>query len=153
MPALAQEADATAPAAKADAKTDAKAKDNTPVDILANEMEILDKDKKAVFRGAVDATKGTTNITELRKVNDARVLGMNIIEAKDHGEAFAMVEAGKADAFATTSDDRQGPSHLRNALTSNGAMSISGVRPDITSTSAALEPHDIVQPMWPWPVL
>ena len=62
MPALAQEADATAPAAKADAKTDAKAKDNTPVDILANEMEILDKDKKAVFRGAVDATKGTTNI-------------------------------------------------------------------------------------------
>ncbi len=48
----------------------------------------------------VVSTKGTTNITELRKVNDARVLGMNIIEAKDHGEAFAMVEAGKADAFA-----------------------------------------------------
>ncbi len=48
----------------------------------------------------VVSTKGTTNVTELRKVNDARVLGMKIIEAKDHGEGFAMVEAGKADAFA-----------------------------------------------------
>ena len=46
------------------------------------------------------STKGTTNITELRKVNDTRVLGMKILEAKDHGEAFAMVETGKADAFA-----------------------------------------------------
>ncbi|MCO5414108.1 amino acid ABC transporter substrate-binding protein [Ralstonia mojiangensis] len=46
------------------------------------------------------STKGTTNITELRKVNDARVLGMKILEAKDHAEAFAMVESGKADAFA-----------------------------------------------------
>jgi len=48
----------------------------------------------------VVSTKGTTNITELRKVNDARVLGMHLLEAKDHAEAFAMVEAGKADAFA-----------------------------------------------------
>ena len=79
-PALAQEADSTAPAAKTDTKTDTKAKDAkpkdaksadaksadakpaTPVDIVANEMEILDKEKKAIFRGAVDATKGTTNI-------------------------------------------------------------------------------------------
>jgi len=68
-PALAQEAtktDATA-ATKADGKKDAKAGDKaaapaTPVDIVANEMEILDKEKKAIFRGAVDATKGTTNI-------------------------------------------------------------------------------------------
>lgn len=33
-----------------------------PVDISANEMEILDAEKKAVFRGAVDATRGTTNL-------------------------------------------------------------------------------------------
>ncbi|WP_426399523.1 amino acid ABC transporter substrate-binding protein [Ralstonia sp. R-29] len=46
------------------------------------------------------STQGTTNITELRKVNDARVLGMKILEAKDHAEALAMVESGKADAFA-----------------------------------------------------
>ena len=71
-PALAQDAGSAAPATKtetkADGKTkdvkakDAKAADKTPVDIVANEMEILDKEKKAVFRGAVDATKGTTKI-------------------------------------------------------------------------------------------
>jgi len=48
----------------------------------------------------VVSTQGTTNITELRKVNDARVLGMKILESKDHAEAFALVESGKADAFA-----------------------------------------------------
>ena len=57
-PALAQEE--AAPAAKAETKG-AKAAPQ-PVDIVSNEMEILDKEKKAVFRGAVDATKGTTNI-------------------------------------------------------------------------------------------
>ena len=33
-----------------------------PVDIAANEMEIFDAEKKAIFRGAVDATRGTTNL-------------------------------------------------------------------------------------------
>jgi lipopolysaccharide export system protein LptA len=32
------------------------------VDVTANEMEILDAEKKAIFRGAVDATRGTTNL-------------------------------------------------------------------------------------------
>jgi len=60
-PALAQTA--TAPAAPAQAKTAAKpAAAPTPVDIVSNEMEILDKEKQAIFRGAVDATKGTTNL-------------------------------------------------------------------------------------------
>jgi lipopolysaccharide export system protein LptA len=61
-PALAQEAtktDATT-ATKADGKK--AAKPATPVDITANEMEILDAEKKAIFRGAVDATRGDTNI-------------------------------------------------------------------------------------------
>ena len=67
VPALAQEAGSAAPATKTATKADGKAKDakaadKTPVDIVANEMEILDKEKKAVFRGAVDATKGTTRI-------------------------------------------------------------------------------------------
>ena len=80
MPALAQDAPAPAAAtaaaksdskaatnaAKGDGKTDAKTGDNAstakPVDIVANEMEILDTDKKAIFRGAVDATRGTTNL-------------------------------------------------------------------------------------------
>lgn len=60
-PALAQTANA--PAAPAQAKAGAKpAAAPTPVDIVSNEMEILDKEKKAIFRGAVDATKGTTNL-------------------------------------------------------------------------------------------
>lgn len=45
-------------------------------------------------------TQGTTSVNELRKLNDTRVLNKKIIEAKDHAEAFSMVEAGKADAFA-----------------------------------------------------
>ena len=32
------------------------------VDIAANEMEILDGQKKTIFKGAVDATRGTTNL-------------------------------------------------------------------------------------------
>ena len=52
------------PAAKTEkaAKAGAKAEAPTPVDVTANEMEILDKEKKAIFRGAVDATRGTTNL-------------------------------------------------------------------------------------------
>ncbi|WP_146256113.1 LptA/OstA family protein [Aestuariivirga litoralis] len=67
-PALAQEADGQADGtAAADTTTGTKAKAKTaqpatPVDIVANEMEILDKEKKAIFRGAVDATKGTTKL-------------------------------------------------------------------------------------------
>lgn len=49
-------AGAEQPAAKAGAK------EPVPVDVVANEMEILDAQKKAIFRGAVDATRGTTNL-------------------------------------------------------------------------------------------
>ena len=38
------------------------AKSPTPVNIEADQMEILDADKKAVFRGNVDATRGDTNM-------------------------------------------------------------------------------------------
>ena len=48
----------------------------------------------------VVSTKGTTNLKTLVAQNEVRVLHMNIIEAKDHAEAFAMVATGKADAFA-----------------------------------------------------
>ena len=48
------------PAAKTEAKAGAKAP--VPVDVVADEMEILDAQKKAVFRGAVDATRGGTNL-------------------------------------------------------------------------------------------
>jgi len=48
---------------------------------------------------AVVATSGTTNIKQLTEANAARHLGINIIAAKDHAEAFLMVETDRAVAF------------------------------------------------------
>jgi glutamate/aspartate transport system substrate-binding protein len=47
----------------------------------------------------VVATSGTTNIKQLNEANAARKLGINIIQAKDHAEAFLMVETDRAVAF------------------------------------------------------
>src|ERR1700753_1084949 len=41
---------------------------------------------------SVVSTSGTTNIKQLNEANAARNLGINIIPAKDHAEAFLMVE-------------------------------------------------------------
>ena len=48
---------------------------------------------------SVVSTGGTTNIKQLTEANTARNLGINIITAKDHPEAFLMVETGRASAF------------------------------------------------------
>ena len=48
---------------------------------------------------AVVSTSGTTNIRQLNEVNTARKLGINILPAKDHAEAFLMVETDRAAAF------------------------------------------------------
>jgi glutamate/aspartate transport system substrate-binding protein len=48
---------------------------------------------------SVVATSGTTNIKQLTEANAARNLGINIIPAKDHAEAFLMVETDRAVAF------------------------------------------------------
>ncbi|SHN78949.1 amino acid ABC transporter substrate-binding protein [Bradyrhizobium erythrophlei] len=48
---------------------------------------------------AVVATSGTSNIKQLIEANAARNLGINIIHAKDHAEAFLMVENERAVAF------------------------------------------------------
>lgn len=45
------------------------------------------------------STSGTTNIKQVTELNAARNLGMNILPAKDHAEAFLMVETGRAAAF------------------------------------------------------
>jgi len=45
------------------------------------------------------STAGTTNIKQATETNVARKLGMNIIPAKDHAEAFLMVETDRAVAF------------------------------------------------------
>src|SRR5579864_5687636 len=46
-----------------------------------------------------DATPGTSNIKQLIETNAARNLGINVIHAKDHAEAFLMVENDRAVAF------------------------------------------------------
>jgi glutamate/aspartate transport system substrate-binding protein len=47
----------------------------------------------------VVSTAGTTNIKQLTEANAARNLGATIVPAKDHAEAFLMVETDRAVAF------------------------------------------------------
>ena len=47
----------------------------------------------------VVTTAGTTSERLIRKMNEEKKLGMNIISAKDHGEAFLTLETGRAAAF------------------------------------------------------
>jgi glutamate/aspartate transport system substrate-binding protein len=46
-------------------------------------------------------TAGTTNEAALRALSDKQKLGITIVTGRDHAESFAMLSAGKADAFAT----------------------------------------------------
>jgi len=48
---------------------------------------------------SVVSTSGTTNIKQLTEANGERSLNINIIPAKDHAEAFLMVETDRAVAF------------------------------------------------------
>lgn len=47
----------------------------------------------------VVSTSGTTNIKQLNELNAKNSLGMTILTANDHAEAFLMVETGRAAAF------------------------------------------------------
>jgi glutamate/aspartate transport system substrate-binding protein len=47
----------------------------------------------------VVSTSGTSNIKQLTALNNELQLGMNILAAKDHAEAFLMVETDRAAAF------------------------------------------------------
>ncbi len=47
----------------------------------------------------VVSTAGSTNIKQLNEANAAQNLGINIVAAKDHAEAFLMVETDRAVAF------------------------------------------------------
>jgi len=63
--------------------------------------------KKASKINSIDALKGktvvstagTTNIKQLTEANAARKLNINVVPAKDHAEAFLMVETDRAAAF------------------------------------------------------
>jgi len=48
----------------------------------------------------VVSTSGTSPIKEVTTLNGSKNLNMNIVAAKDHAEAFLMVETGRAQAFA-----------------------------------------------------
>src|SRR5258708_260363 len=60
----------------------------------SNTNSIDDRKAKPVV-----STSGTTNIKQLTEANAARNHGVNIIPAKDHAEAFLMVETDRAVAF------------------------------------------------------
>ncbi|MDP4003516.1 amino acid ABC transporter substrate-binding protein [Methylobacterium sp. NEAU K] len=47
----------------------------------------------------VVSTSGTTNIKQINEANTEKKLGLTILPAKDHAEAFLMVETGRAAAF------------------------------------------------------
>lgn len=47
----------------------------------------------------VVSTAGTTSERLIRKMNEDKKMGMNIISAKDHGESFLTLETGRAVAF------------------------------------------------------
>ncbi|MFE8646214.1 amino acid ABC transporter substrate-binding protein [Sphingomonas sp. NCPPB 2930] len=48
----------------------------------------------------VVSTAGTTSVETLRRLDREQGLKMNIVEARDHAEAFSMVDKATADAFA-----------------------------------------------------
>jgi glutamate/aspartate transport system substrate-binding protein len=82
----------------------------------------------------VVSTAGTTDIRALDKLNTERHFGMNIIAAKDHAEAFLMVETGRASAFLM--DDI-----LLSGLVANSKNPSEFT---ISSESLGLEPYSVM---------
>jgi glutamate/aspartate transport system substrate-binding protein len=80
------------------------------------------------------STSGTTNIKQITEINAAQNLGMNIIPANGHAEAFQMVETGRAVAFVM--DDI--------LLASHAAKSRSPADYTISSEALSVEPYGIM---------
>jgi len=80
------------------------------------------------------STAGTTNIKQMTEINTAQNLGMNIISANGHPEAFQMVETGRAVAFAM--DDI-----LLYSLT---AQARSPADYEISAVATSVEPYGIM---------
>ena len=80
------------------------------------------------------STAGTTSIKQVTGLNTEKNLGLNIMSAKDHAEAFLMVETGRAVAFLM--DDI--------LLASLAANSKSPGDYAITKDALALEPYGIM---------
>jgi glutamate/aspartate transport system substrate-binding protein len=80
------------------------------------------------------STAGTTNIKQITELNAAQNLGMNIISANGHPEAFQMVETGRAVAFVM--DDI--------LLYSLAAQSRNPSEYEISSVALSIEPYGIM---------
>ncbi|MDB5763571.1 MAG: gltI [Herminiimonas sp.] len=81
------------------------------------------------------STSGTSNLKQITALNGERNLGMNILTAKDHAEAFLMVETGRAVAFAM--DDI--------LLASLAASSKSPNDYSITQEALSVEPYGLIE--------
>ncbi len=81
------------------------------------------------------STSGTSNLKAIVQLNGERNLGMNILTAKDHAEAFLMVETGRAVAFAM--DDI--------LLSSLAASSKAPNDYAITEEALSVEPYGIIE--------
>jgi len=81
------------------------------------------------------STSGTSNLKQITELNADRNLGMNILAAKDHAEAFLMVETGRAVAFAM--DDI--------LLASLAANSKKPADYAITTEALSVEPYGIIE--------
>lgn len=84
----------------------------------------------------VVSTKGSTNIKTLERVGKERVLRLQVLEAQDHAEGFAMVRDKKASAFAM--DDV-----LLYGLRANSGQPESF---KVIGKSMSIEPYAIVLP-------
>jgi glutamate/aspartate transport system substrate-binding protein len=80
------------------------------------------------------STSGTSNLKQLTQLNAEKNLGMNIVAAKDHAEAFLMVETGRAVAFGM--DDI--------LLASLAASSKNPSEYSITQEALSVEPYGIM---------
>jgi glutamate/aspartate transport system substrate-binding protein len=80
------------------------------------------------------STAGTTNIKQITEINAAQNLGMNIISANGHPEAFQMVETGRAVAFVM--DDI--------LLYSLAAQSRNPAEYEISAVALSVEPYGIM---------
>jgi glutamate/aspartate transport system substrate-binding protein len=83
----------------------------------------------------VVSTSGTSNLKQLTELNAERKLGMNIMTAKDHAEAFLMVETGRATAFVM--DDILLSSLAANSKSPNDYM--------ISTEALSVEPYGIIE--------
>ncbi|NCW85451.1 MAG: amino acid ABC transporter substrate-binding protein [Oxalobacteraceae bacterium] len=80
------------------------------------------------------STAGTTNIKSITELNAAQNLGINIVSANGHAEAFLMVETGRAAAFAM--DDILLAGLVANAKTPGEF--------EISSEALSVEPYGIM---------